>query len=239
MKDTISLSVSRPCSEKWDQFAKTAIGGYCQLCQKEVIDFSRMSDSEIKRFFKTPPAKVCGRFNPNQLKSYHVYDEPPARHNWLFPGLMSLVLLAMHKPAMAQPKVTADFSDERQLFPPVDVSDTSYLEHRVTGVVIDEDAEPIAGATVTLLGSTIGVNTDINGKFEFPTLLKPGDVLIFSFIGMKSKEYQVPKNQTEVLNISLSLKMYGEILGEVAIEGPYRYKNTFFDRFWSGIKRVL
>lgn len=57
---------------------------------------------------------------------------------------------------------------------------------KIKGRVTDKQKHPITGVTVLIKGSTIGVATDTDGRFE---LIQPKDTtgeLIFSFVGMKT-----------------------------------------------------
>ena len=43
-------------------------GRYCGSCQKVVVDFTRMTDAEVKSWFGSrKQEKVCGRLNQRQL----------------------------------------------------------------------------------------------------------------------------------------------------------------------------
>ena len=53
---------------------------------------------------------------------------------------------------------------------------------QASGVVVDDDGEPIPGASVKVKGSSTGVNTDLNGRFQLGGVT-PGETLIFSFVG--------------------------------------------------------
>lgn len=69
----------------------------------------------------------------------------------------------------------------------------------VRGTVADEKGEPIPGASILVKGTSIGVAADIDGKY---TIEVPSNAtLIFSFIGMVSREVQVG-NQS-VIDVSL------------------------------------
>lgn len=57
---------------------------------------------------------------------------------------------------------------------------------RVTGTV-EDDFGPVAGASVSIKGTTKGVITDVNGKFTLEGV-KKGDVLQISFLGYASQE---------------------------------------------------
>ncbi len=61
---------------------------------------------------------------------------------------------------------------------------------KVGGTVTDSQGNPIPGVMVTVKGTNTGVVTDINGKY---TISVPSDksILVFTFIGMKTKEATV------------------------------------------------
>lgn len=76
----------------------------------------------------------------------------------------------------------------------------------VTGVVTDIKGSPMIGVTVVLKGTTNGTITDSDGRFLLKTDKKDG-VLIFSFIGMKTREVAMA-GQTS-FNIALEEEAIG------------------------------
>ena len=58
----------------------------------------------------------------------------------------------------------------------------------IKGVVKDKSGEPLPGVTIIEKGTTVGVATGIDGKFTFNTTKHDNIVLVFSFVGMKTKE---------------------------------------------------
>ncbi|TKG95026.1 SusC/RagA family TonB-linked outer membrane protein [Puteibacter caeruleilacunae] len=83
---------------------------------------------------------------------------------------------------------------------------------KVTGKVIDANGEPLPGVTITVLGSTRGVITDMDGKFVI-TDIEPKDKLVFSFIGMKSQIVDVG-NSTK---LKVTLEDKAEQLEDVTV----------------------
>ena len=68
MSKKIQLTIADPCHESWDQMTAAEQGRFCASCQKQVVDFSSMSDSQLAAFFKRPGGdSVCGRFFQDQL----------------------------------------------------------------------------------------------------------------------------------------------------------------------------
>ena len=60
----------------------------------------------------------------------------------------------------------------------------------VTGQVVDENSEPLIGASVQLKGTSTGMPTDINGNFSVGA--KSGQTLVVSYIGYETREVKVP-----------------------------------------------
>ena len=56
-----------------------------------------------------------------------------------------------------------------------------FAQTTVTGQVVDENAEPLIGASVQLKGTSTGMPTDINGNFKVDA--KSGQTLVVSYIG--------------------------------------------------------
>ncbi|NJK96973.1 MAG: SusC/RagA family TonB-linked outer membrane protein [Bacteroidales bacterium] len=74
-------------------------------------------------------------------------------------------------------------------------------QQTITGTVVDvTNNEPVIGANIIVEGTTIGVVTDVNGKFSID-LPKSDAVLVISYIGYNSERVQV--NGQTTLNITL------------------------------------
>ena len=73
MRKKIQLTIDEPCHENWDCMTPVEKGKFCGACQKQVVDFSNMSDRQVAEFFKKPiqsfskGSSVCGRFMADQL----------------------------------------------------------------------------------------------------------------------------------------------------------------------------
>jgi len=81
----------------------------------------------------------------------------------------------------------------------------------ITGTITDNNGKPLAGVTVVVKGERKGVSTDESGKFTINA--KGGDVLVFSFIGFKTKEVRVGAETT----LSISLDAGSRELTEVVV----------------------
>ncbi|MDE7115664.1 MAG: carboxypeptidase-like regulatory domain-containing protein, partial [Muribaculaceae bacterium] len=72
------------------------------------------------------------------------------------------------------------------------------LGAKVTGLVLDEQNQPLPGASVQVKGSKIGTVTDIEGTFTIEG--ETGQTLLVSYVGFVPSETKIPasKNLTIV-----------------------------------------
>ncbi|EHO04885.1 SusC/RagA family TonB-linked outer membrane protein [Myroides odoratimimus] len=83
-------------------------------------------------------------------------------------------------------------------------------DKKLTGVV-SEGGTPLPGVSVTIQGTNHGTQTDLDGNYSLN--VKPGDVLVFSFIGMKDITYKV--GEASIYNPTLLSE--DSQLGEVVV----------------------
>lgn len=82
-------------------------------------------------------------------------------------------------------------------------SHLTVAQEMISGIVKDPSRQAIPGVNVVVKGSRRGVTTDYEGRFQI--IVHPDTaVLIFSFIGFLTQEYQVQTNSK--LNIEIILK---------------------------------
>ncbi|TKG95576.1 SusC/RagA family TonB-linked outer membrane protein [Puteibacter caeruleilacunae] len=91
--------------------------------------------------------------------------------------------------------------DQQVLLSSKAIEKTSSQQAKViTGTVTDENGEGLPGVSVVVKGTTIGITTDVDGKYSLDVPAS-GEVLLFSFVGMKTKEVVI--SGQKVINISL------------------------------------
>lgn len=67
------------------------------------------------------------------------------------------------------------------------------------GKVVDEQNEPLPGATIIVKGSTRGVSTDLDGSFEIE--VTPDETLVCTYLGMQDQEIKVGSQKTAVIKL--------------------------------------
>lgn len=66
-KQAVKYTIAEPCHESWAAMTPGEQGRFCKSCQKTVVDFTRMTDSEMIGFMSGLNESVCGRMTGNQL----------------------------------------------------------------------------------------------------------------------------------------------------------------------------
>ena len=72
----------------------------------------------------------------------------------------------------------------------------------IKGKVMDVEGVGLPGVTVLIKGTGLGVATDENGLFSVTVPQAIGQTLVFSFVGMTSKEYVIKDPAREVIIVN-------------------------------------
>jgi len=81
----------------------------------------------------------------------------------------------------------------------------------VSGTITDEKGNVVSGATVQVEGTTIGVLSDVNGKYSLSNI-PPGATLVFSFVGMKTQKVNVGTRTTIDIVMAEDAIMLNEVV---------------------------
>lgn len=86
----------------------------------------------------------------------------------------------------------------------------------ITGKVLDEAGDPLPGVSIAILGTSLGISTDENGRFSLPVADPGNTTLVFSFVGMKTHTLKLSGNKT---NYTIVLKSDSQTLEDVVVTG--------------------
>lgn len=234
MKRTIAISIPQPCDANWDSFRPTTTGGFCGQCQTNVVDFTTMTDAELLDFLSQSGGKVCGRYRMDQLKTYTLSPLSDVRPGMalLRAGVLGLLMLGAAQAASARTPHHAITSSQ---YPAMRSDVAMMVDHKIRGVVKDENGQPLPGVNILLQNTTVGTTTDADGAFEFPRALKAGDVLLFSYIGFRTEIFTVKDDQPAVVQIDMKMDME-VLMGAVAVHEVYESPSAW-SRFWGKVKQ--
>jgi hypothetical protein len=90
-KPTYTLSIPQPCDERWDAMTPSEKGRFCGSCQKQVVDFSGLSDREVIQLIEQTSGKVCGRLHSSQVSRVFLIQEQQSN----YPSKFSKLLLGL------------------------------------------------------------------------------------------------------------------------------------------------
>lgn len=113
-----------------------------------------------------------------------------AVRNWKLPVMSFFLAVCLYLPAIAQNNI------------------------RIKGKVTDELGQPVAGATISVKGTSAGANADGQGNFE--VLAPSNGTLVISAINYAQQE--IPINNRETINIKLAISIQ-KIENEVIVVG--------------------
>lgn len=137
-----------------------------------------------------------------------------------FLGILSMVLLIWSSGNLfaQDQKLADDFlhlkSDRPELAlnktDGVSISKNTVFDVTVSGVVRDQNGEPIPGATVSVPGTNLGTATDMDGKYSIT--VPEGSNLVFSFIGFDSQTVTLGNQQVLDITLNESISSLQEVV---------------------------
>lgn len=241
---SIYVTIPKPCQENWDNMTPTEQGRHCQFCQKEVIDFTKMSDRETAHYLKQNN-QSCGRFNTSQLDKHYFLPTP---HNsskkWLWASLFSGFMIFQAEQVFSSANIVdvqVHQTDHHQSTEQSTANDsTSNGFWLIKGQVTDDGGEPLPAASIVIKRTDLTVITeitaDLDGNFEvqIPST-ETAATLHFYYVGFITQSHAVQNTVNEKLQVILQV----EALEHTAIVtgGYYAVRQTMLSRFWHKIKR--
>jgi hypothetical protein len=198
MKKNIQLQVPEPCHENWNNMTSTQQGRFCMSCQKEVIDFSVMTDKEILAHISTASKSICGRAGNDQINRDLIMPAEPRKIWWKYwMGIAaSLVMLSSRSDAQTKknkpPTICAPAVIRMGTIANVQTEGKARIEIR--GKIIDDNGNPVAYASISLKDKHFGTSADSSGSFSFNINADTtGIKLTVSSVGYQPKDIETDR----------------------------------------------
>lgn len=86
----------------------------------------------------------------------------------------------------------------------------SFAQEKTLTGVVSEDGMPLPGVTVVIQGTQLGTQTDLDGKYSIK--VKQGDVVSYSFIGLKDVKYKVGAGNSYNVTMASDDSMLEEVV---------------------------
>jgi hypothetical protein len=240
MKQSIRVSIPKPCNEQWNSFKPTPEGGFCASCSKNVIDFTHWDEERIKAFFNARPSNTCGRFRTDQLKTYSLAQKQQRSTGWWSLLFAGVVTLFTSRQAWAQSKTIPATEQRQAATKQGEVVSKPAGKMQVDGIVTyAEDGTPQPGVNVIRKGTAEGTVTNAEGKFSI-TIENPNptEVLLVSFIGLQTVEYLLDPTEP-VQTITITMQPDITMLGGIVLGGVQTLRWYNPKRWWWRVKRIF
>lgn len=202
MKRKQFIEIPKPCHENWSEMDVVPLGRECKVCEKKVIDFTRMPDQQVVDILQKSNYHTCGRFTEKQLENGF------AKHNErYFPFhvraaasaiflLLSNKAFAVHSPKTTTNEINSKFNSKevyrfakQTRHAPAD-SNRRYLK----GVVLDSiTGEGVPAVKIALVQNSKQTLTDIDGKFvlELPEVEHDNFMILVSSYSNGWVDYEI------------------------------------------------
>lgn len=231
------IHIPDPCSEDPKNFSATPNGGFCHSCQKKVVDFRKMSQTEVFDFLNKNSSSRCGIFDPDQL----TIPKNKIPKNVKFPSFWAfgfLGIMGCSLPMVAQASIQSPIEQIPIAPKEITKSDTAYLPKRtIKGRVISfyfNEKQALTGTRIAIKGTPKGTVADQKGYFELevPDSVRAQKIIIsLSFVGYKIKEVAVYDTQLPVQLGEIQLQEDTDfVMGEFIYIKPtlwQRFKGIF------------
>lgn len=214
------ITIPKPCHEDWSKMTTTKKGKFCLSCNKDVIDFTKLSTSDIsKKVLKHK--NLCGRFKENQLKKE---IETVKKNNLtrVAAGLALISTISISEPILSQSnKDSIEIRDQVQ-YKRIIKKDKAEKFIIIKGKV-KEAFGVLPGVNILLKNTTIGTETDFDGNFSIKIPNKKGKstILVIRYLGYQTQEIDILKIKEPLIVV---LKEDEAILGEVVTVGMVAVK---------------
>lgn len=230
MKKAYRLSIENPCEKVlWGSMEKSDSGKFCDLCSKNVVDFSVLSDSEIIKIIENPSRDICAKmstsqsnrllYNPSETKNFHLTNTITAL---LVVGSANTILASeINTTKQNQIALIDSFNFINQFSAKTSIIETDSLKKTISGSIINDNTdESLENEYVSIEGTNIGAKTDTLGNF---TLNIPDDfmadeiVLVLKASGWES-DTRLTVYRKDLPITNLIIKKESPIVGEYIIQ---------------------
>lgn len=213
-KQAVKYTIAEPCHESWSAMTPNEQGRFCQSCQKTVVDFTRMTDSEMIGFMNGLNESVCGRMTGHQLnremKLHHVPVPNAFSLRALVLGTAITTFSAVH--GHAQGRVVGKVAATK-------------------GEVQVEQVNTIAPITDTILPARDSVFSGMVLDYENDILLFSVEITIYDANGMELSTTRTGENGTFELPLDWSKNPYRAVFRkEDFLEAEYYFADSIFTR---------
>jgi hypothetical protein len=135
-----------------------------------------------------------------------------------FSALLATPALAQKKPPTTRSSSAHPRADTMKPNRPTPARPAQRKAAFVTGKVLDENENPLAGVSITILGRQSGLITTDSGAFRIKVPAEKAIALVFSFTGYKPEQRNFLLNEAEEEKIVVRLERGAKALDQVVVQ---------------------
>ncbi|MDX2188422.1 MAG: carboxypeptidase-like regulatory domain-containing protein [Bacteroidota bacterium] len=216
MQTKAKIVIQNPCYEKINNIARTDFGFYCDVCQKNVIDFTKYTDEELSSYYKLNKTKgVCGVYAKHQITNAR--ELKPSFWTQLYSkaAIFITAILSSNFLLAQKDSVKVEINDQGSTH--LQKINSEKIDSISGTVVSAEDWKPggvrageiLIGVTVSIKGTMKGAAvTDFDGNFNIKLDSNSSDldntVIVFAYLGFETVElnyHQFIKSEKNVIKL--------------------------------------
>lgn len=244
----INLSNLKKCNQVWTEMPENEKGRLCLKCSNTIIDFRKMTDSEIAETHLFSKQKVCGLYKKKQLAKPKQKEKNIKLNNWnsFYFVLISFLSFSSYSQEKTEPVKTEQTEKKYDLLNKIakeEIKKKSIAKNDsiyISGKLTDNNSEPLPYANIIIKGTRTGITSNIDGIYRLNVTKELDSLkeitLVYSYIGFETTEITVDYEHllnTENRTMNVEFKE-GEIIEFVVYE-----RAPFHKRVWNGIKNIF
>jgi hypothetical protein len=220
----MNLHIPKPCKENWDAMHSAEKGRFCDVCQKQVFDFTNATIDEIKYYYDKNNGSLCGRISGKLLReqfleTQYKNDYFKKLKQFLFAAIVcfGINLFTIEKAAASV------FNTMKTQFLATQPDTLEYIT--IKGEVKDKETKEVLPFANVLFkdGDSViaGTSTDIDGKYTLKIKKQQYKKASLTVVYIGYISYKVDDIKIENTEININIHaMTPMFLGEMIIEIP-------------------
>jgi len=200
------IKIKEPCHENWNAMLPKEQGRFCGSCIKEVVDFTTMSDQEVKNYLLNNKGSICGRFKKKQLEKKDTSYFNLPRYTKQFVRAFAMVFI-MFTSCNTGPS-------NAETMGVIEKVSTHSVE--CTGTVFDENGSGISDAKIKI-SNNVTISTDKEGRYTVSLERGEYDIEIFK-VGYIKLETGVMVSESGTFGDFELQPDVEELMGDISIE---------------------
>lgn len=230
MSPIYQIKIADPCHEDWNKMSPAGQGKFCGACQKQVVDFSTMTDIEVIHHLQHATTSICARAGNDQLDRDIIapYPKNYTISKYWFALLAGISLVLSKAEAQTKkPKHPKHLPllqpDQRRRLPGEIIMGAIATvrplndEWTLTGTVVDEKNQPVPFASIRLGSGGMGLSADSTGHFEIEMDARPDSLKVaVSSVGYDQRDLVVYPGENGIVDMG-EVVLKRKVLKEVVV----------------------